>query len=272
MSYPDVTDQFKKDNEALIQAANQYKKDEAEYQANLDTYKEETLKKLRAVKDPMLLLMMLIYGGVFGSDDSSKGGNIINLGDEQVGLSGDKLAVSGALTQLQNDIEGASDDRSGGTDALQKNAYAMDTLLDETKSGGVLDGVLDPTVLSSFRGQIAKVRGDIYIQGDTSSYNPAKDGDYHFSDDGDSSKIASYEELYKDSSKTGDDSKGARDAMKTMTDAFQVGTSTTQGANSALNLEMKDETNDNKNETSFYNELLHSYASVVKSIVSNTRS
>lgn len=320
MPTPDVSPQFQKDHDALIEAAKKYQEDYAKYEADKEYYQTVQLAKLqKEIKDPWVFLIMVL--NIFSSDgsgatdgDPSKpraDGTITGLNEDKIGLNGDSIAVMAAVTKCGNDIEKASDDRTpvdptkpdqvkAGIERLRQNANAMDMLLDDTKDGGILkpggdSAPIDPSAVDSYHEQLRNIRSDIYSDGDTDgdgkgSYNQAENNPtdpkdpkwtrtYHLSTkDGDTMFSQSYGELYANSQLQGqgdgtlDPSKGARTAMDTMTNAYQVNTNTTQTMNSGYNLIENSLTKNDQTYLSFMSELAHGQAQVMKTVIGNFKS
>jgi hypothetical protein len=316
---PDVSDLFAKDNQALIDAANKYKQDYEKYQADKQYYETTVLAKLQGeIKDPWVFLAMVLQAFTSDGSGATDGdptkpradGTITGLNEDKIGLNGDSIAVMAAMTKCGNDIEKASDSRTGTTEDLRQNANAMDILLEETRTdvpsllnpnmGDSSASPVDPQAIDSYHTQLREIRSDIYnadangnedMAGDKDGlYNQpvnlpssAKDPNwkrtYHLSTLADDTLVSqSYKELYDNSQIQGqgkgfdDPSKGARDAMDTMTNAYQTNTNTTQTMNSGYNLVENNLTKNDQTYLSFISELAHGQSQVMKTVLGNFKS
>lgn len=308
----DDTDPFVQDNAALIAAAGQYQKDYDKYKADLEYKNKVTLQNFMNAKGFAAFYALLAFlagdgNGETGPDHTPGGkradGNASGLDEDRIALNGDSIAVMSALTKCGNDIEKASDSRIPDPDpadpskSLKQNVKDMDELLDETKAGGLLvptdpnNSPLDPSLVNMVHEQLGKVRLDIYDPDDKGSgYNPAENRPtsptdtswvrtYHLStDQADTFVSHSYAELYANSQVQGqgsgidDASKGARDAITNMTNAYQINTNATQTTSSGYNLIANQLSKSDQTILSFLSEICHADAAVKKASVGNQKS
>lgn len=247
--------------------------------------------------NPMLFFAMFMYLM------SNQGCSEMDLG---LGVQGSGLQIQGDLTKLGNDLENITNNKNDtGRDGVREEATDLNKILDtlsgkDQKIGNTISQAIGGTATSSLFDSYKTIRSDIYVDGDTSIYNPtevdptqSKGRTYHFSAGG------KYKDYYiqsygtepgtipvdKDGKRTdwvsnfgglqwamqqqGDPGE-ANEAAKKKTDAFNMNTSTTQATQAAANEYITVDKNRIQSIQSFITNMCHSTMDLVKASVQQT--
>lgn len=147
------------------------------------------------------------------------------------------MDIAADLTACGNDIQALTNDTSTDTAALNYAAADMDQMIDILTGTGddtaSLESAIGETACSTLATQYETMRQDIYIVGSDSQYNGGSSA--HFSNDLNDQKLHSYGEMYDDMALTDTDTENsATNAADTITQAFNMISSTTSNVNSSL--------------------------------------
>lgn len=274
-----MQDQFVQDNKSLMAAADKYNQDSTDLDTAQYNYKHIILKELDACQtaDQILvyLQMYVFQNSLPPTDTHTK--NVKDSDDclfgiygDQVGIKGQALQVNSYLTAVHNDLQKMMN--STGPDGsipdaqvVDNVAHDLDKILDELNGKrGNLQPAMDPTALTNMIQADTALRGEFYVYGDTSGYNPtpndpnnpdAAGNTYHFVVNGpqnpDPNYLTTFTEMQADMKLQGD-IKGCTDAYKNLTDNLNSDTSMSQTVNSEINEMINQLTNFIKTLMGFY--------------------
>lgn len=245
-----MQDQFNNDFDALMGpsgAADQYGaavSGEADAQ---NYYKDVVLKKLDSMQSAdqiLVYLQMYVFQNSLPPSDPHSDGSVLGIFGDQVGIQGLGLKVNSALTAVHNDLQkmvDSGDTVSNDPTVVANVASDLDRMLDAFKNNKLIQA-MDPTCLTNMTADDTALRSDIFVNGDTSGYNPTEN--YHFvvGDPNDTTHLHTYTEMQDDMKAPGDVD-GATEAYQNATNNFNSNTSMTQTVNSALNEKINQITN-----------------------------
>ncbi|MBI5272963.1 MAG: hypothetical protein HY861_03160 [Chlamydiia bacterium] len=252
--------------EALQQ---QYESDKAAYKAKIE--------KLNAMHDGGLEMMFVMLE-IMTSANPGDSANILGMQEDQLGIFGKGLQVQSDATNIMNDIQNTinatgetapqagdidtvASKLDGYLDALGGNPnhpeYANQALITALGGQGSPEQQALITQLSAMRGTITEQTGDGSPNNDATDYNSLP-GTKYFDSTGANNTITSFYQMQQEMQQPGSAGESATAASKILTDAGNSISSTTQSANAALNEEISQLTNFEKDVQSFYTAFLKS--------------
>ncbi len=272
--FDDDYNQLQKDSEAYQNAVNQLQAEQAAYEKEFASAFSST--------NPELVFLALIYAFSNPGFSELDGGLSVN---------GAALQVQGDLTKLGNDLENMThpsknDPEYYSSTLVHDAATRLDEMLDalsptnQTSWVQSMQNAIGSTAGTSLYGQYLVVRQTIYDGSDPEGgkYNPTQadpgtgSRTYYFDADPNDAYygdyINSFGDMQDDMSQQGDPMQ-ANEASKTMTDAFNTNTATTQSVQAATNEMITNDTNTIKTFQSFVSDMMHALSQVISAAVQN---
>lgn len=225
MDKPINDSKFQKDNQALLNAAQQVEELKISQGSDNTDYKN-LLHNLSSNPD---LALMQLFALLYASPNNATMGGIVQ---DKIGITGAQLKLNGALTTVDNDLNNMVNSNNDNPASLKVFTHDTEDLMGELQRGYVM-GNIDPSTDHSLLTQLQTIRNLFWIGG--SDHDPRSG--FIFNDVGtkDINSFAEYQKLLGEQG----DTKNATKAAKIMTDSFATNTQTTQTASAVLNNDMK---------------------------------
>lgn len=237
---PVITDkQFQADNQQLLE-------DAAKVQADIKQTAADKAAYLKKLDDPNMsssyALILLFY--ILGA--SGQTSTMLGYFTDQGGISGDQLALNGALTATGNDLNNMTQSNNNNPASMYVFGNDTNLLLNElSNAGGAYPNLdpnaanpsMDPQAQNSVFNELKQIRQEFYLN-DGSGYDPDPNSPTCYFEPNTSSKIETFYGLQQDLGQQGDPQQ-ATEAAKMMTDNFAANTQTTQTTSAVLNNDQK---------------------------------